>query len=30
MEIRSYRPEDAPACLAVFDGNTPQFFLPLS
>jgi GNAT superfamily N-acetyltransferase len=28
MEIRPYRLEDAPACLAVFDSNTPQFFMP--
>jgi GNAT superfamily N-acetyltransferase len=28
MEIRPYRPEDAPACLAIFDSNTPTFFLP--
>lgn len=28
MEIRSYRLEDAPACLAVFDSNTPPFFMP--
>lgn len=28
MKIRPYRPEDAPACLAVFDSNTPQFFMP--
>lgn len=28
MEIRSYRPEDAPACLAVFGSNNPPFFMP--
>lgn len=28
MEIRPYRPEDAPACLAIFDSNTPPFFMP--
>jgi GNAT superfamily N-acetyltransferase len=26
--IRPYAPSDAPACLAIFDGNTPRFFAP--
>lgn len=26
--LRSYRPTDRRACLDLFDGNTPEFFLP--
>jgi GNAT superfamily N-acetyltransferase len=26
--IRPYAPSDAPACLALFDGNTPEYFAP--
>jgi ribosomal protein S18 acetylase RimI-like enzyme len=28
MDIRPLTPDDIPACLAVFDGNTPRFFAP--
>lgn len=28
MEVRPFRPEDAPACLAIFHSNVPPFFLP--
>jgi ribosomal protein S18 acetylase RimI-like enzyme len=28
MDVRAYSPADRPACLAVFDSNTPQFFDP--
>lgn len=28
MHIRAYTPADRAACLAVFDSNTPEFFLP--
>ena len=27
MSLRAYTPEDRPACLALFDGNVPEFFL---
>jgi predicted N-acetyltransferase YhbS len=26
IAIRTYQPEDAPACMAVFDSNLPKFF----
>jgi GNAT superfamily N-acetyltransferase len=28
VRIRAYAPADLPACLALFDGNVPQFFAP--
>jgi N-acetylglutamate synthase-like GNAT family acetyltransferase len=28
MDVRPYSPADRPACLAVFDSNTPRFFEP--
>ena len=28
VTVRSYRKADNPACLALFDGNTPPFFDP--
>ena len=28
VEMRPFRPVDAPACLAIFDSNVPPFFLP--
>ena len=29
MDIRAYSPQDREACLAVFDSNTPRFFLAI-
>jgi len=28
VNVRSYTPQDRVACLAIFDGNTPDFFAP--
>jgi ribosomal protein S18 acetylase RimI-like enzyme len=28
MKIRDFRPTDAPACLALFDSNTPDYYHP--
>lgn len=28
IAIRTYQPEDAPACMALFDSNLPKFFAP--
>jgi len=28
VQLRPYQPEDRPACLAIFDGNTPPYFAP--